>query len=360
MMREDGIDTIRVLLTFLVVIHHVAMVYGGAEGWYWSETGTQHTYLYIFNIINQSFFMGFFFLLVGYFSRSSLKRKGVNAFLKDRLIRLGIPLLVYFFVISPVTIALANSNPDVSLMDQTLNMIKAKEFEPGPLWFLFSLLIFSVVLSIIHCCWPKLIGSFKRMPSSYKIAVSLTCIAVFTFVVRLIMPVGQKFIWLQLGHFPMYILFFIVGVFSSEQRLLFSIEFHRVKIWLVVSVVLMILLPFALMHPPGTGSFEGGANINALFYAFWEPFVACGVIFGFLLVFNTSSYNSNSFFKFLSPLTYCLYIIHSPVVVFISVALRDWNADLLIKFFTNSCISIAVCIILSFLILKLPYVRRVL
>jgi fucose 4-O-acetylase-like acetyltransferase len=97
MKRDEGIDTIRILLTFLVIIHHVSIVYGGAGGWYWKETQSLNFFLVAFNTVNQSFFMGVFFLLAGYFSRFSIEKKVGKLFLKDRVIRLGIPLFAYFF-----------------------------------------------------------------------------------------------------------------------------------------------------------------------------------------------------------------------------------------------------------------------
>ena len=49
----------------------------------------------IFNAINQAFFMSAFFLLAGYFTPRSWEKKGTKQFLKDRLIRLGIPIVIY-------------------------------------------------------------------------------------------------------------------------------------------------------------------------------------------------------------------------------------------------------------------------
>ena len=98
--RSYYIDRIRVVITALVVLHHTAITYGAPGGWYYKElpntipslTGV----LFIFFVsFNQAYFMGFFFLLAGYFTPASYNRKGPGKFLADRLIRLGIPLAVY-------------------------------------------------------------------------------------------------------------------------------------------------------------------------------------------------------------------------------------------------------------------------
>jgi surface polysaccharide O-acyltransferase-like enzyme len=360
MKRDEGINTIRILLTFLVIIHHVSIVYGGAGGWYWKETQSLNFFLVAFNTVNQSFFMGVFFLLAGYFSRFSIEKKGGKLFLKDRVIRLGIPLFAYFFLISPFTIALANPSPDTPLLTRTLDMMKANEFEPGPLWFVFSLLIFSVVFAFIYRYLPRVLGSLSKSPRSINIAVVLILVGICAFVVRLFIPVGETLAWLQIGYFPMYILLFCLGIVASKRQLLSSIEFNDIKVWLIISSLLIALLPIVMTYPPGNGRFEGGANINSLFYALWEPFFACGIILGLFYVFSVRLQQLSYSLKALSPLAYCIYIIHPPVVVYTSITLYNWNQGWPAKLVVNSCISILACVALSWLILKLPYARRVL
>src|ERR1700748_723281 len=99
------IDTLKVLLTILVVLHHCFITYGAPGGWYYSEKTTQAAAIVpmtIFVSVNQSFFMGFFFFLSAYFIKASYDRKGAAKFTTDRLLRLGIPLVFYSFILSPI------------------------------------------------------------------------------------------------------------------------------------------------------------------------------------------------------------------------------------------------------------------
>ena len=50
----------------------------------------------------QAFFMGLLFLLSGYFTPPAYDHKGHNQFLKDRLIRLGIPMVIFVGLVEPV------------------------------------------------------------------------------------------------------------------------------------------------------------------------------------------------------------------------------------------------------------------
>ena len=101
------IDNLRIFLIALVVLHHLSITYGASGDWYYNEVeGDAFSTLILtgFTATNQSFFMGFFFLISAYFTRISLERKAIGTFVKDRSIRLGIPLIIFYFLLSPLTI----------------------------------------------------------------------------------------------------------------------------------------------------------------------------------------------------------------------------------------------------------------
>ena len=100
------VDNLRVFLTVLVILHHVAITYGTGGLWYFVDMDQKHTLtsviLATFICINQSFFMGLFFFLSGYFTPNSFNRKGPMLFIRDRFIRLSIPIIFYIFCLSPI------------------------------------------------------------------------------------------------------------------------------------------------------------------------------------------------------------------------------------------------------------------
>jgi hypothetical protein len=94
-------DHLRVALTILVVLHHLAVIYGASAPFYYVEPplpdGLAFLLLLVFVLINQGYFMGFF-LISGYFTPGSFDRKGAGPFLKDRVLRLFVPLVAFLFV----------------------------------------------------------------------------------------------------------------------------------------------------------------------------------------------------------------------------------------------------------------------
>lgn len=99
------VDNIRVLLTILVIMFHLVITYAGTGSWYYREgredlaTGVLGAW---FLTVNQAYFMGLFLLISAYFVPGSYDRKGAGKFLVDRLVRLGIPLALYSWVIRPL------------------------------------------------------------------------------------------------------------------------------------------------------------------------------------------------------------------------------------------------------------------
>ena len=68
-LRSDFLDRIRVILTVLVILHHVAITYGAEGGWYLRYKAgdlLSGASLTLFCAVNQSFFMEFSFFILFY------------------------------------------------------------------------------------------------------------------------------------------------------------------------------------------------------------------------------------------------------------------------------------------------------
>src|SRR5687768_1267247 len=73
--RLDYIDTLRVLLTILVIAHHAGQAYGPTGGDWPIFNQQRAAILGPFFTVNASFFMGLFFLISGYFLPGAYDRK---------------------------------------------------------------------------------------------------------------------------------------------------------------------------------------------------------------------------------------------------------------------------------------------
>ena len=133
--RAYFLDHLRAAILILVVVHHISLMYSGAGPFYYIEpaTGARGVgLLALFVLFNQAFFMGLLFLIAGYFTPGSFDRKGAGPYLRDRLIRLGVPTLVFALVLSPIAMI------GLYVMPSSLTGITGPfTYRPGvgPLWF---------------------------------------------------------------------------------------------------------------------------------------------------------------------------------------------------------------------------------
>jgi hypothetical protein len=150
--RLAYIDTIRIILTILVIMVHAAATYGAFGDWTYNDNRTPENELIsillsLFLFICQSFFMGLFFFFSGYFTPGSYDRKGLARFWKDRLLRLGIPMLAYTYFLSRIPNYMDNAYDNhelrISFWQFTANTA-LRDPDGGPTWFLFALLVFSL------------------------------------------------------------------------------------------------------------------------------------------------------------------------------------------------------------------------
>ena len=364
-MRTAFLDNIRIALTALVIFHHTAITFGAPGAWYLHEitwdggTGVLQLLLMFFVAVNQSFFMGFFFLIAGYFTPGSLEKKGSARFIWDRFTRLGIPLLIYGFLIGPATIAIVRSSGGGSFFESLISIMKQVKFSTGPMWFVQALLIFAVVHVILSLIWKDTGKRPHEFPSGKAILLSVFLVAGVAFLIRLIVPVGREVLGMQIGYFASYAFLFFAGCFAWNSRLLEKVEFRRITPCLITALVALLIYPFVVVSM-GIEGFSGGLNINAAIYALWEPLAGFGIILFMLWFFRKRLNNAGRISRWLSRRAYAVYIIHPPVVVGASMALHAWVCPVLVKIAVVGSLACACCLAVSSLLLLIPCAEKVL
>ena len=361
------IDNIRVLCIALVVVMHAAVSYSGFGSWYYNEPTKLNLgsmlFFGVFQSHLQAFFMSLFFLISGYFVPASLERKGAGPFLRDRLFRLGVPLLVYVFVLHPLVVKAAY--PNLNLVAFYRNGMSSFGFISwtGPLWFVEALLVFTLA------CLP-FAGRLKRLPESPAAALPagpiwllMALITAGAFGLRLVYPVGTSVANLQFGYFAAYGVAFVVGVLAGVHRWLERISFRSAKRWWWLACGFSLPLWLGAMAAGGAAEgrsdFNGGMNVAALAYAFWESFFCVAIIVAILGFAREKLNFQKSWMRFLADNAFGVYVFHALVLVLLSQALRTLALPAVPKFALVTLIALPASWTLAWALRQVPPLRRV-
>jgi glucan biosynthesis protein C len=370
------IDNIRILLTILVILHHLAIGYGASGNNPYIEAGEISTVstilMTLFVAINQSFFMGFFFMISSYFTPGSYDRKGPGPYVLDRLKRLGVPLLFYIVVIDPLlNYVLSRYYGYEGSFGEFLSQFLGSynRLGVGPLWFVAALLIFSLVyvlwrLAIKSPATPP--PSEGKAPSNLAIAGFALALGLLTFVVRIWMPVGREFelLGFQLAHFVQYIAMFIVGIVAYRRNWFSALTVAQGKVWLRVVLLLLVLFPVLFV---AAGALEGeidkafgGIHWQSLAYSVWEQFMCLAMVVTLLVWFRTRLNQQGSLAQKMSAAAYATYILHRPTIILLAIALSSIKLDLALKFVLVAPLAVALSFLVGYAIKRLPIARSIL
>jgi glucan biosynthesis protein C len=182
--------------------------------------------------------MGLFFFLSGYFTPASFERKGAGRFLKDRLLRLGIPLLVFMFVLNPIAAMGINYVP-ATLTGLTTPLTwqqYPKLVGIGPLWFVLMLLFFDIGYAI----WRAVRGKRAAQPESEPgppsyptIVAFILALALSSYLICIVWPLGTYVLsFPTLAYLPQYLSFFVLGTIAFHRNWLRTIPASMGKVGL--------------------------------------------------------------------------------------------------------------------------------
>jgi glucan biosynthesis protein C len=366
------IDHIRVFLTILVILHHLMIIYAGTGGWIWKE-GREDEIADALGgwivSVNQAYFMGLFLLISAYFVPGSYDRKGPVRFLGDRLVRLGIPLAVYSWIVRPLFIYFVLNWREGMPFAGWYGNVYFRVYGllgGGPLWFIELLLLFSLVyvaarlLTSRHRPRPSPEGQF---PPSVWVALFALLLGVASFLVRLVFPVNTTFVPLnfQLANFCQYIALFVVGLVAYRRNWLLSLPDRVGRLWLWIGVgFILIFPPLALLAGAENDEpFLGGWHWQSMLYSQWEAFLCVSMCVGLIYLFRRHWNRQGALGRELSRAAYTAYLIHEPVITTLAVVAAGVMIYPLLKLVLAAVVAVPLCFALAALIRRIPYFDRV-
>ena len=371
--RSLYIDNLRIFLIILVILLHSTITYVGIGGWYYIEHQAEGLVMIpfvMFLFTLQSFFMGLFFLISAYFTVPSYNRKGGWEFLKDRFVRLGIPLVVFYFFINSLTIyILAKYIHNYEYSFGHFYMYD-QGFGFGPMWFVETLIYFTLIYALIRFLirkrkWQEFVE--KPFPKVWQVIAFAILIGLISFTARIWFSLGYNIphTGLQVPYFSQYIAMLILGVFVYKYKWFDKISFKYGIRWLIFALFLIfIVLPLFLYFGGGKDNnlepYMGGLHWQSMFMAVLEQMLGISLMISLVGIFKAKLNTQDKFKKALSASAYTVYVIHPLILVAIAVGLRNWDLSPYLKLVILAPVMIAVCFTLAYLIRGIPYFKRVL
>ena len=347
------LDNLRVGLITLVIAHHVAQPYGPTGGFWPIMEAARAPILGAFFTVNRSFFMSLFFMISGYLAVQSYDGHGPWPFLKSRLLRLGIPVLVWMLLMIPVTVFAFGGKP--------------WPLEASHLWFLEHLLIFSAVYVLwrvirdrrarrAEAAGPAAAEpELRPTPRAWAILLFALGLALASAVVRTWFPIDKwvyllGFIKVAFADVPRDLSFFIIGIVAYRQQWIQRFPTRAGYGWLGVGVGLALVWTAGDLI--GWDRFAISDFAWGLIYPTWESLLCCGMCIGLTVLFREKLNLKGKLGQTLAQSQYAAYIIHILPVLLVQLAILSLPLPPLAKFILATLISVPLVFFISNLVRK--------
>lgn len=268
--RRPELDAIRTLVVVGLVFFHSALVFDTRDDYYVKNAETTDATM-IGAGLGVVWAMPMLFLIAGLGSWHSLRRRGPGGFARERLLRLGVPLVFATLTLIPLP-QWIRLRADPGYHESYLSflprffevrlepaefpfVLQGEHFETGHLWFVVLLLAFSLILAPVIRLLPRERGRMIRDRLAETVARRRGAIllpAVPLAVISALLGLEEGYAgW----HRWAYLLFFLYGfVLASDER--FRAAMRRDA---VPAAVLGVLL-FLVGMPAFMGAGESGGD----------------------------------------------------------------------------------------------------
>jgi peptidoglycan/LPS O-acetylase OafA/YrhL len=349
--RLDYLDATRAFALVLGVVFHASLSFSPYfMGWAVQDVSTS-PWVPDFMAVSHAFRMETFFLLAGFFSHGLLARNGLPAFLRSRLIRLGVPFIAGWFLLRPLIMSgwimgAASMRGDydfwAGIRDgfATLEKLPADLFTGSHLWFLYYLLLITGLMLALKLAAQGVDRRVARGQISSRVLPRLDAGVVWLARSAWTLPVlvlptagalwGMQYWGLDTPdrslapHWPVLAIYgggFALGWMFARQPDTIA-AFGRLTVWralLAIASAVAVVKLGGVQTDPGHPHFVAAHVAYVLGYAILM-WTLVPLTLGFFRRFCSKPRPA---FRYLADSSYWMYLIHLPVVVWLQVAVAE-------------------------------------
>lgn len=371
--RRGELDVLRALVVLGLVFFHAGLVFSPDDDFYVKNAGTTDA-VTVMAGLGVVWAMPLLFLVAGLGTRHSIRRRGPGGFVRERLLRLGVPLVFATVVLCPLPqwLRLRAADPGyhesygefwtrfLSVRPDPADfpfVLEGEHFETGHLWFVVLLLAFSLLLAPVAA--PLAAGGARTADAVSRRPFLLFLPALPLALINTLLGLEENFAgW----HRWAYLLFFLYGFALADDDRVRS-AMRRLAVPAGVAGLLLFLATapgFLTEDDPFTAWTPVALVTRALFSAAgWCLMVA---ILGRL---DRPREQRSQEWRPPSPVmgylvvaALPLYVLHQPVVVAFAYGVVGWSAPIVVKYAVIVAASLAVILLVYEYVVRRTRVTR--
>jgi hypothetical protein len=331
------LDNLKVLLVAAIIAMHAVLGYAGTvQVWTYTQareiTLAPVTEVVLLVAVSPVgfFIIALLFLVAGLLTPPSLERKGAGRFVRDRLLRLGVPFTVYVLLVQPAVVYALEHPLGLAPGSYWYELLgEERALDTGPLWFVGVLLIFSLA----YAAWVRLRPTpSSRQPPSRITAGGLLLVAAVvapaSFLIRLVYPYGGEsgFADLNLWEWPGCAAAFGLGIVAARQGWITAVPDRlyrqsRILTGALIAVLAAFLLTVGYLDK--VDQMMGGRHLAAAGFAVIESLLT---LFGPVCLLGLARRHLDRPLRLVGPAVrrsaFAAFILQTPVLIGLAVALR--------------------------------------
>jgi glucans biosynthesis protein C len=361
--REQWVDNLRVLVIALVIIVHTATGYvTDIAGWYYDdELTTSEFWNSVIGPIaglGAFFALGPLFVLAGWFSARSVARRGPAGFARSRLIRLGVPLVLFVVVVQPPTDYIGNRWDEP---DRTFGSY-LRETEVGAMWFITALLCFSLVYALNEAVRPAN-PERRTLGTNLLVTVGLG-IAVGSFVSWQFWTIdAEVFMNARFGSWAQGAALFALGAVGANEGWIESLSAtltRRLGQVAAAGMVALFLVFGVSLAPDDDEKIALGIDVPTAVFALLDGLIAVCFSLWFITWVRQRWATHGPLGANAGRASYATYFIHPLVITLVMMSLAWVPLVPELKFLLVAPLAVVACYAVGYALTRLPGVSKVL
>jgi len=349
-------DAMRSVLMMLGIFSHSSYIYHSSI--HWQINSTEHLLVLDWLSSGQlTFRMQAFFAISGFFCALTLSRYSVTKFLRVRLVRIALPMLVTGVTLNMLQNIFLDAK---GLYNFTFSGHFLEAQWVSHLWFLRNLVFYFIASAIVVAIFRpllqplnKLLGRITSSINIYLLILALPLVSVAVLALTVInFPLHEKWLFGVLHWYQLlvYLPFFLVGVlFYTLPELL-----NRFTSVSAIVMCVQVALGIALISWANTGD----SLFHNVVYGYAYALIGWSFVVITFKLFQRFFDKPSKTWTFFSDASYTIYLFHHLFVILIGMVVLHYGGGPIVGLFLimAATFAVTVCIHIYF-VSRIPLAR---